>query len=56
MLKLFAQGKMSIGEAAEIAGLSVGELMEVFKERGISSRITKEEMEEAFANAIGIIH
>lgn len=54
-IKLFAQGKLSIGESAEIAGLSVGELMEVFRERGISSRITKEEMEEAFANAIGII-
>jgi len=54
-IKLFTEGKLAVSEAANTAGISVGEMMEKLKERGISSRITKEDLEGTLQNALKII-
>lgn len=54
-IKLFSMGKLTVSEAANIAGISIGEIMEIFRERGMNSRITKEELEETLQKALEII-
>ena len=43
-LELFTSSKASTSEAAEISGLSVGELMDELVRRGIKPAITKEDL------------
>lgn len=50
-VKLFSEGKITVSEAAEIAHLSLGEMMELLSARGIESNITLEDYEEGFSNA-----
>ena len=54
-VKLFSEGKTTIGESAEIAELSVGEMMELLADRGIKSKITLKDYEEGLATAIEAI-
>ncbi|MDP2766549.1 MAG: UPF0175 family protein [Candidatus Methanoperedens sp.] len=51
-VKLFSEGKTTISESAEIAELSVGEMMELLVDRGIKSRITLKDYEEGLSTAI----
>lgn len=51
-IKLFSEGKMTISESAEIAQLSVGEMMELLSDRGIKSKITLKDYEEGLSTAI----
>ena len=51
-VKLFSKGRITIGEAAKMADLSVGEMMELFAARGIRSRITLDDLKERLLNAL----
>jgi predicted HTH domain antitoxin len=50
-LKLFSQGRLSISEGAELAGLSVGEYLELLVSRGIKSQVTLKDYEEGLGHA-----
>lgn len=50
-IKLFSEGKTTISESAEIAQLSVGEMMELLSDRGIKSKITLKDYEEGVSSA-----
>ncbi len=54
-IKLFSEGKTTISESAEIAELSVGEMMELLVDRGIKSKITLKDYEEGLATAVEAI-
>ena len=54
-IKLFSEGKLSLSEAANTAGISVGEMMDKLREVGISSKITLEDLQGSFKNALKII-
>ncbi len=51
-IKLFSEGKTTISESAEIAQLSVGEMMELLADRGIKSKITIKDYEEGASTAV----
>ncbi len=51
-LELFRDKKVSLAKAAEIADVSVREMMDLIKEKGISLHITTEEIEEDFEAAM----
>ncbi len=51
-VELFSEGKASTSEAAEVAGLSVGELMDELVRRGIRPSITKEDLAGSLGKAI----
>jgi len=51
-IKLFSEGKTTISESAEIAELSVGEMMELLVDRGINSKVTLKDYEEGLSTAI----
>lgn len=48
---LYEEGKVSLGEAAEIAELTVGEMMDELTKRGVKSDMTVEEYKESLATA-----
>ncbi len=50
-MKLYKEGKISIGRASEIANLSVSETMDLFSELGIKSNITYEDYMEGLKYA-----
>ncbi|MGV8152447.1 MAG: UPF0175 family protein [Candidatus Nanoarchaeia archaeon] len=54
-IKLFSEGKLSVSEAANTSGLSVGEIMEKLREAGINSKISLEELQGTIDNALKII-
>src|SRR3989344_3589771 len=45
-IKLFSEGKISLGEATDIAATSAGEMMEELVKRGIKSSIELEDIKE----------
>ena len=51
-LELFRDKKVSLAKAAEIADVSVREMMDLIKEKGISLHITTEEIVEDFEAAM----
>lgn len=51
-IKLFAEGKISTGEAADIANLSVGEMMEELVKRGIKTKIELGDIKEGLEVAL----
>ncbi|MFO7966399.1 MAG: UPF0175 family protein [Archaeoglobaceae archaeon] len=50
-LKLFAESKLSIGEGAELANLSVREFLELLASRGVKSKITVEDYRQGLKHA-----
>lgn len=50
-IKLYKEGKISIGRAAEIANLSISETMDLFVELGIKSNIDVEDYLEGLKYA-----
>ncbi len=54
-IKLFSEGKTTISESAEIAQLSVGEMMELLSERGIKSKVTLKDYEEGMSSAVEMV-
>ncbi len=51
-VKLFSEGKTTISESAEIAQISIGEMMELLVDRGIKSKITLKDYEEGLSAAV----
>ncbi len=51
-LELFRDKKVSLAKAAEIADISVREMMDLIKEKGISLHITIEDIREDFEAAM----
>ena len=51
-VELFTSSKASTSEAAEISGLSVGELMDELVKRGIKPAITKEDLVGSLERAL----
>ena len=49
-LDLYKQGKISLGKAAEIANISIWEMMDVMKERGLSLEVGKDDFEKGIEN------
>ena len=49
-LRRYEEGKYSLGKAAEIAGMSLSEFMDLLTEFGITSRISYEDYLEGFEN------
>lgn len=49
-LDLYKQGKISLGKAAEIANISIWEMMDIMKERGISLDLGKDDFEKGVEN------
>ena len=54
-IEMFSKGKSSANEAAEIAGLSVGEMMDELVKRGIKPNITKEDLKGSLEKALKIV-
>ncbi|MEK6861627.1 MAG: UPF0175 family protein [Nanoarchaeota archaeon] len=50
-VRLYKEGKISVGLAAKIAGLTVGEIMDELIKRGIKSDLTVENYKESLAKA-----
>ncbi|MBI2580429.1 UPF0175 family protein [Candidatus Woesearchaeota archaeon] len=51
-VELFSEGKASTSEAAEVAGLSVGELMDELVRRGVKSSTTAEDLAGSLKTAL----
>ncbi len=51
-LNLYIERKVSLAKAAEIAEISVRELLELIKERGLSLNITVEDLRKDFKEAM----
>lgn len=49
-VKEYQEGKISIGKAAEIARVSLWEMMDELKERNIANRLGEEEFKEGLKN------
>lgn len=54
-MSLFAEGKLSLTEASNTAGISAGEMMNKLREVGINSKITLEELRGTLDRAIKVI-
>ncbi|MBI3035888.1 UPF0175 family protein [Candidatus Woesearchaeota archaeon] len=51
-LEMFSKSKASASEAAQIAGLSVGEMMDEIVKRGLKPNITKEDLKSSLEKAL----
>lgn len=54
-LEMFSKGKASTSEAAKIADLSVGEMMDELVKRGIIPEITKEDLKGSLERALRFV-
>lgn len=54
-LDRFSKGKASTSEAAKIAGLSIGEMMDELVNRALKPRITKEDLEDSLERALKVV-
>ena len=54
-IKLFSEGKLSLTEASNTAGISAGEMMDNLRKMGINSDIALEEIEESLENALKFV-
>jgi predicted HTH domain antitoxin len=50
----YRKGEASLGKAAEVAGLPVGQMMTLLGEFGVRSRIDLEDYRQSLANLTGI--
>ena len=51
-IKLFSEGKTTKSESAEIAQLSIGEMIELLSSRGVKSKITLKDYKEGLSSAL----
>ncbi|HLB70228.1 MAG TPA: UPF0175 family protein [Candidatus Methanoperedens sp.] len=54
-IKLFSEGKTTISESAEIAQLSIGEMIELLSSRGVKSKITLKDYKEGLSSALELV-
>lgn len=52
---MFVKGKVSTSEAAEISGLSVGEMMDELVKRSLKPDITKEDIKGSLERALKVV-
>ncbi len=50
-VKLFAEGKVSISEGAQLADMAVSEYMDLLASRGIKSKVTLEDHKQGLKTA-----
>jgi len=50
----YRKGEASLGKAAEVAGLPVGQMMTLLGEFGVRSRIDREDYRQSLANLAGV--
>lgn len=50
-IRLYKEGKASIGKASRIAGISVSELMDLLAEFGVKSNLNLEDFRESLLHA-----
>jgi predicted HTH domain antitoxin len=51
-IEKYQDGEVSLGRAAELAGIPVGQMMTVLSEFGVESRIEKEDYFEGLQNLV----
>jgi predicted HTH domain antitoxin len=51
-IEKYREGEVSLGRAAELAGISVGQMMTVLSEFGVESRIEKEDYLQGSQNLV----
>jgi predicted HTH domain antitoxin len=51
-IEKYRDGEVSLGRAAELAGIPVGQMMTVLSEFGVESRIEKEDYFEGLQNLV----
>lgn len=54
-IEIFSKGKASTSETAEIAGLSIGEVMDELVKRGVKPNITKEDIKGSLERALKVV-
>jgi predicted HTH domain antitoxin len=54
-IETFSKGKASTSEAAEIASLSIGEMMDELVRRGVRPGITREDIKGSFEKALKVV-
>lgn len=54
-IKLYSQEKITISEAADIANISVGEIIEILAKQGIKAHIDLKDISESLNNALELI-
>ena len=54
-LENFSKGKISTGEAAEIADLSIGEMMDEITKRGLKQQITIDDIKGSLEKALKVV-
>lgn len=52
---LYSEGRLSISEASDLAGLSVGEMLDVLSDRGVKKEISSDDVLDSLRNAMGVI-
>lgn len=50
----YKSGEASLGNAAEVAGLPIGQMMDVLKKFGVKSRIEHEDFRQSLTNLAGV--
>jgi len=51
-IRLYSEGKLSMSEASDLAGVSVGEMLEIMSERGVKKNIGLEDVGDSIKNAL----
>ena len=54
-IRLFAEERLTVSESANLAGISVGEMMDKLREVGVDSHIGIEEIEGTLKEALNVI-
>lgn len=50
-VKRYAEGELTVSEAASLAGVAVGEFMDTLVERGVQADLSVEELEDSLEHA-----
>ncbi len=54
-IKLFIENKLTLQEAANIAGISAGEMMDILRQNGIDSKINLEDLRGSLERSLKMI-
>jgi len=55
-VRLYSEGRLSLSEASELAGISIGEMLDILSKRGIAKEIGSEEVEDSLKKAMERLH
>jgi len=51
-VKLYSKGKLTIGEASDLAGVSVGEMLEMLSDSNVKKEIGTDDVGDSLRNAL----